>query len=189
MAVLTREQLEERLVALHQASLELVSDLSLEAVLERIVHLAREQSGARYAALGMVDEQGKLEKFIPVGMEPEEITRLEHGPEGHGLLGALMTERRTIRIPDIELDERKVGFPPNHPPMRSFLGVPILLGDRLLGHRRSRACCRGRRSRGGRRQGGRHRCGNDRRRVPREGVPVLIRLWHRRLLRNRPQWH
>ena len=130
---LTREQLEDRLAALHQASLELVRDLSRNAVLERIVTLAREQAGARYAALGMVNEQGELERFIPVGMTDEEVARMEHPPRGLGLIGALQRERRTIRIPDMAADPRHVGFPPHHPPMRSFLGVPILSGDRLLG--------------------------------------------------------
>ena len=130
---LTREQLEDRLAALHQASLELVRDLSRNAVLERIVNLAREQAGARYAALGMVDEAGNLERFITVGMTDEEIARMEHPPRGLGLIGALQRERRTIRIPDMASDPRHVGFPPHHPPMRSFLGVPILSGDRLLG--------------------------------------------------------
>ena len=73
MISLTREQLEDRLAALHQASLELVRDLSRNAVLERIINLAREQANARYAAIGMVDENGELVKFIPVGMSPKEI--------------------------------------------------------------------------------------------------------------------
>ena len=133
MAVLTREQLEERLVALHEASLELVRDLSIEVVLERIVNLARKQSGARYAAIGVVDDQGELVSFTPVGMAPEDVKKMEHPPVGRGLIGALMQERRTIRLPDIALDPRSSGFPLNHPPMRSFLGVPILLGDKLLG--------------------------------------------------------
>ncbi len=133
MVVLTREQIEERLVALHKASLELVSNLSPEAVLEHIIHIAREQAGARYAALGVIDEEGGLERFIPVGMSPEEISLLEHPPVGLGLIGALMNERRTIRVPEIGSDPRHVGFPSNHPPMKSFLGVPILLGENLLG--------------------------------------------------------
>jgi len=133
MVTLTREQLEERLVALHQASLELVSNLSLESVLERIVNLAREQAGARYAALGVVDEDGELEKFIPVGMTAEEIARMDHPPLGRGLIGALQRERRTIRVAEIAADPRSVGWPRNHPPMKSFLGVPIMAGDRLLG--------------------------------------------------------
>lgn len=133
MVVLSREQIEERLNALHRASLELVSDLSLETLLERIVNLAREQAGARYAALGIINERGELEKFITAGMSPEEVQKIEHLPLGRGLIGAIRKERRTIRLPDISKDPRSFGFPKNHPEMRSFLGVPILLGDRPFG--------------------------------------------------------
>ncbi|MFM8320062.1 MAG: GAF domain-containing protein [Chloroflexota bacterium] len=133
MVLLTREQLEDRLAALHRASLELVSNLSVETVLERIVEMAREQAGARYAALGVVDEHGDLSKFIPIGMAQAEIARIAHPPIGRGMLGIIGKERRTIRMPEISADPRSVGFPPGHPPMRSFLGVPILSGDRLLG--------------------------------------------------------
>ena len=133
MVLLTREQIEARLVALHRASLELVSDLSLDIVLERIVHLAREQAGARYAALGVQDEQGRLVRFIPVGMTSDEIHQMAHSPIGLGLIGAIAKERRTIRVPDISQDDRSVGFPPYHPPMNSFLGVPIMSGNQLLG--------------------------------------------------------
>jgi two-component system sensor histidine kinase DevS len=133
MVLLTREQIEARLVALHRASLELVSDLSLEVVLDRIAHLAREQAGARYAALGVLDEQGKLVHFIPVGMTSDEIHQMAHPPIGLGLIDAIAKERRTIRVPDIAQDDRSVGFPPNHPPMTSFLGVPIISGNQLFG--------------------------------------------------------
>ncbi len=133
MITLTREQLEGRLAALHQASLELVRDLSRNAVLERIVNLAREQVNARYAAIGMVDETGELVKFIPVGMEKEIIEKMAHPPRGLGLIGALREERRTIRVANINEDPRGIGFPLHHPEMRSFLGVPIMSGDRLLG--------------------------------------------------------
>jgi len=133
MVFLTREQLEDRLAVLHRASLELVSELSLATVLERIVELARDQASARYAALGVVDETGKLVEFIPVGMTDEEIAKMPHRPLGKGLLGLFQKERRTIRIPEIATDPRRVGFPPNHPTMHSFLGVPIVSGERLLG--------------------------------------------------------
>ncbi len=133
MVLLTREQIEARLVALHRASLELVSDLSLEVVLERIAQLAREQAGARYAALGVLDEDGKLVHFIPVGMTSDEMHQIAHPPIGLGLIGAIAKEKRTIRVPDIARDHRSAGFPPNHPPMNSFLGVPILSGNKLLG--------------------------------------------------------
>jgi two-component system sensor histidine kinase DevS len=133
MALLTREQLEERLAALHEASLELVRDLSLESVLERIVHMAREQADATYAAIGVLDDQDRLIKFIPVGMTPDELHRLGKLPEGKGLIGAIRSECRTIRIPDIRQDARSVGFPKGHPKMTSFLGVPIMLGEKPLG--------------------------------------------------------
>ena len=133
MVMLTREQLEARLVALHRASMVLVSDLSLDSVLERIVHLAQEQAGARYAALGVLDEQGALERFIPVGMTAEEMRQMGHPPLGLGLLGAIHQEGTTLRVADISKDERRVGFPPHHPAMISFLGVPILSGSQVLG--------------------------------------------------------
>jgi two-component system sensor histidine kinase DevS len=133
MVLLTREQIEARLVALHRASLELVSDLSLEVVLERIAQLAREQAGARYAALGVLDDQGKLIHFIPVGMTADEMGQIAHPPIGLGLIGAIASEKRTIRVADISQDKRSAGFPPNHPSMTSFLGVPILSGSQLLG--------------------------------------------------------
>jgi two-component system sensor histidine kinase DevS len=133
MVLLTREQLEERLLALHEASLELVRNLSLDKLLERIVHLARQQAGARYAALGVVDERGDLVRFIPAGMTPEEVDKTGHQPEGKGMIGVVQQERRTIRIPDISKDPRSSGFPKEHPRMKSFLGVPIMLGERLLG--------------------------------------------------------
>ena len=133
MVTLTREQLEDRLAMLHQASLELVRDLSRNAVLERIINLAREQVNARYAAIGTVNEAGELVKFIPVGMEPRTIEKMAHPPRGLGLIGALQEERQTILVPDISKDPRGIGFPPHHPAMHSFLGVPIMSGERLLG--------------------------------------------------------
>ncbi len=133
MALLTREQLEERLAALHRASLELVRELSLDTVLERIVHLAREQADASYAALGVLDEEGNLVRFIPVGMSAEAVRQMENPPVGMGLIGAMSREYRTIRVANIQDDPRSEGFPAHHPRMKSFLGVPILRGDKLLG--------------------------------------------------------
>jgi two-component system, NarL family, sensor histidine kinase DevS len=88
MVILTREQIEQRLVALHRVSLELVSDLSLETVLERIVTMARELAGARYAALGVLNEEGVFDKFIPVGMDLKKTNHLPAIPQGKGLLNA-----------------------------------------------------------------------------------------------------
>ena len=131
--LLTRQQLEERLIALHQASLQLVGDVSLETLLERIASVACDQVQARYAAIGVIGKDGKLSQFIPLGMTQNEIRRMPHPPEGHGLLGALMNTDQTIRIPEISADHRSFGFPRNHPRMNSFLGVPIRLGEIQLG--------------------------------------------------------
>jgi signal transduction histidine kinase len=133
MVVLSREQLEDRLIALHKTSLELVSDLSLETVLERIVQMARELADARYAALGVLNEDGDLAQFIPVGLTQEEINRISHPPIGRGLLGILEKERQAIRVTEIADDPRSIGFPEGHPIMHSFLGVPIALGEKMLG--------------------------------------------------------
>jgi two-component system, NarL family, sensor histidine kinase DevS len=132
-AILTREQLEERLAALHRASLELVQDISLESLLERIATVACEQAQARYAAVGVLGEKGELAQFITVGMTPEEVKRMAHIPHGTGLIGVLMRSSEPIRIPDINSDPRRVGFPKHHPEMDSFLGVPIRLGEQALG--------------------------------------------------------
>jgi two-component system sensor histidine kinase DevS len=132
--LLTREELQDRLIALHRASLELVKDVSLETLLERIASLACEQAGAKYAALGVLDEEGKLKQFITVGMTTEEIKQIPHSPRGLGLIGALMHgDSGNLRIPEIEDDPRSVGFPPGHAEMHALLGVPIRIGGRQLG--------------------------------------------------------
>ncbi|MEN9562317.1 MAG: hypothetical protein RIR73_561 [Chloroflexota bacterium] len=131
--LLTREQLQERLFALHRASLELVKDVSLETLLERIAATACEQAGARYAALGVLDDQGQLEKFISVGMTHDAIKRIAHPPIGRGLLGELMDTRDPLRVPVIQDHPKSVGFPSHHPPMISFLGVPIRTVEGQIG--------------------------------------------------------
>ena len=131
--LLTREQLQERLIALHRASLELIKDVSLEHLLERIASTACEQASARYGALGVLDEDGGLKQFITVGMTPEEIKRMAHPPVGKGLIGALMSTEDPIRVAVIQEDPRSVGFPRHHPHMISFLGVPIRAADVQIG--------------------------------------------------------
>ena len=131
--LLTREQLQERLIALHKASLALVTDFSLESVLERIATTASEQADAKYAALGVMGDDGKLAQFITVGMTDKEVKRMAHPPKGLGLLGVLMETNETLRVPTISNHPKSVGFPSNHPLMESFLGVPIKAGDRQLG--------------------------------------------------------
>ncbi len=132
--LLTREELQDRLIALHRASLELVKEVSLETLLERIASLACEQAGAKYAALGVLDDEGKLKQFITVGMTAEEIKQIPHPPRGLGLIGALMRgDSGNVRIPEIEDDPRAVGFPEGHAEMHALLGVPIRIGGRQLG--------------------------------------------------------
>ncbi|HEX9388947.1 MAG TPA: GAF domain-containing sensor histidine kinase [Anaerolineales bacterium] len=131
--LLTREQLQERLIALHKASLELVKDVSLDHLLERIAKVACEQSDARYAALGVLDEGGKLVKFISVGMTDDEIKLIAHPPVGKGLIGELMDTETPLRVPVIQEHPRSSGFPAYHPQMVSFLGVPIRAANKQLG--------------------------------------------------------
>ena len=131
--LLTREQLQERLIALHKASLELVKDVTLDRLLERIAAVACEQAEARYAALGVLDDNGKLDKFISVGMTDDEIKRIAHPPVGKGLIGELMNTENPLRLPVLQEHPRSVGFPAHHPKMVSFLGVPIRLATRQLG--------------------------------------------------------
>jgi signal transduction histidine kinase len=116
------------------AIITITGELSLENVLIRIVELARSVSGARYAALGVPGPSGELESFITAGIGPAEQAAIGELPRGRGLLGALITERRSMRIRDISQHPASVGFPPNHPPMRSFLGVPITARGKVLGN-------------------------------------------------------
>jgi len=118
----------DRVRALVQAGIAVTSELSLEAVLHKLTETARELTGARYAALGVIDPSGeRLERFIAVGVDEETRRRIGRLPEGRGILGVLIREARPIRLHDLTADPRAAGFPPHHPPMRSFLGVPILL--------------------------------------------------------------
>ncbi len=130
---LTVEQLEERLLALHEASIELVREISLDTLLEKIARIAMEQADASYAAVGILDAEGKLEKFIPFGMTRDEIDQLSNPPVGKGLIGELMHSKESIRVADVRSDPRSSGFPAFHPEMTSFLGVPIYQGQQQLG--------------------------------------------------------
>ena len=131
--LLTREQLQERLIALHKASLELVKDVSLNHLLQQIAQVACEQSSADYAAVGVLDEKGGLKQFITVGMTENEIGLISHPPVGRGLLGELMDTEHPLRVPVIQHHPKSVGFPANHPVMIPFLGVPIRTSDSQLG--------------------------------------------------------
>ncbi|NQS91551.1 MAG: GAF domain-containing protein, partial [Chloroflexi bacterium] len=129
----TKKELEEQIGSLYQASKDLVGDFSLETLLTRIVRLAQAQVQAEYAALAIRDENGLVVNFIHSGLSEEELHLMGHPPEGKGLLGELQQKHEVIRIPDIQKDPRKFGFPQYHPSMSSMLGVPITSGDKILG--------------------------------------------------------
>jgi PAS domain S-box-containing protein len=132
----TRERLEVsgQFELMSSAIIAITGELSLENVLNRIVELARSVSGAKYAALGVPGSNGELESFITAGIGPAEHAAIGELPKGRGLLGALITEQRSMRIREISKHPESVGFPPNHPPMRSFLGVPITARGKVLGN-------------------------------------------------------
>ena len=106
---------------------------SLDDVLQIIVDRVRPLAGAEYAALGIVDAEGRIERFITSGMDDETRRRIGALPEGKGLLGLIIQKNRSFRVPDMNRDPRRYGFPPNHPPMTSFLGVPIAVKGVSLG--------------------------------------------------------
>ncbi|MEJ2411689.1 MAG: GAF domain-containing sensor histidine kinase [Anaerolineales bacterium] len=133
MAHKTKKELEEQIGSLYQASKDLVGDFTLETLLSRIVRLAQAQVQAEYAALAIRDEEGNVIQFIHSGMSEEELHLMPHPPEGRGLLGELQHKHEVIRIPEITADPRSVGFPRYHPTMTSMLGVPISVGDKILG--------------------------------------------------------
>jgi signal transduction histidine kinase len=118
----------DRLRALVETGIAINSELSLDGVLERIVEAAARMTDAEYAALGVIDRSGSgLERFVTYGMAPEVQTEIGDPPHGRGILGVLITDARPLRLHDLTEDPRSVGFPPGHPPMHSFLGVPIRL--------------------------------------------------------------
>jgi len=123
-----------RLRALLRANQAVIEHIDLPVVLQRIVEAAVELVGAQYGALGVISPDGGLEQFIHVGMPDELATEIGHLPEGHGLLGALIEDPHAIRIPELSDDPRSVGFPAHHPPMHSFLGVPIRVRDEVYGN-------------------------------------------------------
>jgi signal transduction histidine kinase len=122
-----------RLRALLDAVVAVGSDLSLPMVLERIVEAACSLVGASYGALGVIGTDG-LREFVHVGIGDEERKRIGELPRGRGILGVLIEEPRPLRLAVLGDDHRSHGFPPNHPPMRSFLGVPIRIREKVFGN-------------------------------------------------------
>jgi len=118
----------DRLKVLVNAGIALSSELSLDALLQRLVETAAEITGARYAALGVIDKTGQaLERFLTTGVDAKTHEAIGELPHGRGILGVLIRDAQPLRLGDIADDPRSAGFPPNHPPMKAFLGLPIML--------------------------------------------------------------
>ena len=120
--------------ALDAATRAIAGLVSVDEVLQVIVDQVRPLVGARYAALGTVDEHGVIERFITSGMSTATRASIGALPRGHGFLGLIIRENQSFRIPDIAVDPRRYGFPPHHPPMHSFLGVPVTMKGRSVGN-------------------------------------------------------
>jgi signal transduction histidine kinase len=124
----------DRVYALLEAVVAVGANLDLEVVLKQIVEAAITLVRARYGALGVIGDGGRLAEFVPVGLAAEQIAGIHHWPEGLGLLGALISDPRPLRLPNIAASPNSHGFPPGHPPMRSFLGVPIRVRAEVYGN-------------------------------------------------------
>jgi signal transduction histidine kinase len=123
-----------RLRALLRAIATMTENPSLDAVLLNVVEAARTLTGAGYGALGVIGFDDGLEQFIHVGMDQADVARIGGLPKGLGLLGALIHDSQSIRLANIVSDSRSSGFPDGHPPMESFLGVPVRVGGRVFGN-------------------------------------------------------
>jgi signal transduction histidine kinase len=125
---------QDRLRVLLRATRAIAADLALPVVLRQIAGSARELVNASYAALGVIAPDGTLSQFVHVGMDPDTVSRVGPPPQGRGVLGLLIRQPRAIRLNDLGAHESSFGFPPGHPPMRSFLGVPIRIRDEVFGN-------------------------------------------------------
>ena len=124
----------DRMRGLLEAVVAIGSGLDLESTLRRIVQTAVGLVDASYGALGVIGEDRRLAEFIPIGLSQDEIERIHHWPEGRGLLGLLIDHPRPLRLADIAAHPQSSGFPAGHPPMHSFLGVPVRLRDEVFGN-------------------------------------------------------
>lgn len=124
----------ERLRALMTAVLAIGSDLDLESVLHQIVGSAAALADAEYAALGVIGPDGTLIRFITTGVDEDTVDRIGHYPEGHGILGLLIRDPHPLRLHDLTAHPESYGFPPHHPHMSTFLGVPVQVRDAIFGN-------------------------------------------------------
>ena len=127
-----QDSFETRLLKLHRDVAELLGVLSIDQVLERVPAIALERTSANYAAIGILDEEGKIERFVTAGMPRAQVEQMPHLPQGLGLLRAVMSSEKTIRVSNLGKDPRHIGFPPFHPGMTSFMGLPVFQGKRLI---------------------------------------------------------
>jgi signal transduction histidine kinase len=135
MSQLTTTSASDRVERLLEAVLAVSSDLELKVVLQRIVDVAVNLVDARYGALGVVDEGGLgLSQFITVGIDPTGVAEIGKPPTGHGVLGELLRQPQPLRLHELAKHPRSVGFPAGHPPMGSFLGVPVRVGQTVFGN-------------------------------------------------------
>lgn len=125
---------QDRMQGLLDAVLAVASDLDLDTTLRRIVQAAVDLVDARYAALGVLAPDGTIARFLHVGVDERTRAGMGHLPEGKGILGQLIIDPRPLRLADLGAHEASVGFPPGHPPMRSFLGVPVRVRDAVFGN-------------------------------------------------------
>lgn len=125
---------QRRLSLLSRGMAQIASLRAVEAMLQAVVDLSRELFDARYAALAVLNPDESIAQFITSGMSSEEIARLGSLPRGRGLLGEVIRTRRPLRVADISSHPSSVGWPPHHPPMRTFLGVPMVFQDAVVGH-------------------------------------------------------
>lgn len=132
-----QSQLEHRnceLLALHTAGLDVASELSLDIVLNKVVEQARNLAGAKYGALSVIERGGNIKEFITSGVTPEERAAIGPPPVGHGVLGVVLHEGQHLRLANVAAHPRSVGFPANHPVMRSLLAVPLTCKSPFLGN-------------------------------------------------------
>jgi signal transduction histidine kinase len=126
---------QDRLRGLVEAGIALSSELSLDSLLQKLVETAAELTGARYAALGVIDRNRTgLERFVTAGIDERTRRQIGDLPRGRGILGVLVSDATPLRLHDIADDPRSVGFPPGHPSMKTFLGVPVLLRNVAYGN-------------------------------------------------------
>jgi len=124
----TRESL------LFGAIMDVVHGVDLYSTLDRIVASATHLSHAKYGALGIINAEGNVEEFLHFGMDPEDVAKMEHPPRGRGILGLLISHPHSVRLDDLSKHPASFGFPEGHPPMKSFLGVPVRVRGVIFGN-------------------------------------------------------